>query len=200
MNNHLVIMAKRPTMGRVKTRLAQSIGNGAAYRFFNLNLQNLMRQLGQNAKFTMHVATTPKNAVQDSYWPSYVNVFDQGIGDLGDRMGAAFEHINAQYGASKILIIGSDIPYIRTAHIMQGFDELGRKKVAFGASGDGGYWLVGQRTSPKVTNLFNNVRWSTEHALADTMKNAPIHDIGMIATLNDVDEVEDYQSYLQSLR
>ncbi|MGL1921110.1 MAG: TIGR04282 family arsenosugar biosynthesis glycosyltransferase [Hyphomicrobiales bacterium] len=199
-NLHLVIMAKRPTMGRVKTRLAKTIGNGAAYRFFDQNLKNLMRKLGQREKFTMHVATTPAKAVQDSYWPTYVNVFDQGDGDLGDRMGGVFEQIHAHYGASKILIIGSDIPYIEMTHIMSGFEMLGRKKICFGASGDGGYWLVGQRTSPKVTKLFADVRWSSEHALADTMKNAMRNDIGMIATLNDVDEAKDYAEYCASLR
>lgn len=199
-NNHLVIMAKRPTMGRVKTRLAKSIGNGGAYKFFNQNLQNLMRKLGQSDKYIMHVATTPVKAVQDGYWPAYVNVFDQGVGDLGERMDNVFAHIHNQYGASKILIIGSDIPYIKTDHIMIGFEALGRKKTCFGASGDGGYWLVGQRTSPKVTDLFANVRWSSEHALADTMNNTPKGEVEMIATLNDVDEIEDYYKYLESLR
>uniref|UniRef100_A0A2A4ZAC1 Glycosyltransferase n=1 Tax=OCS116 cluster bacterium TaxID=2030921 RepID=A0A2A4ZAC1_9PROT len=197
---HLVIMAKRPTMGRVKTRLAKVIGNGEAYRFFNLNLKNLMRKLGQSPKYKMHVATTPAKAVQDSYWPAYINVFDQGPGDLGDRMGHVFEHIHAQYGASKILIIGSDIPYIEVKHIISAFVMLGRKKTCFGPSGDGGYWLVGQRTSPKVTKLFGDVRWSTQHALADTMKNAAKDEIGTIVTLNDVDEVEDYIKYLHSRR
>ena len=151
MSRHLVIMAKRPTMGRVKTRLAKQIGNSAAYRFFNLNLQNLMRNLGQNPKFKLHIATTPKQAARDAYWPQYVNVFDQGDGNLGDRMQHVFAHIHGQYGGAKILIIGSDIPYIEPKHIMHGFETLGRKKVCFGASGDGGYWCVGQRTSPKVT-------------------------------------------------
>lgn len=199
-NLHLVIMAKRPTMGRVKTRLAKHIGNGEAYKFFNQNLQNLMRKLGQSPKFAMHVATTPSKAVQDSYWPPYVNVFDQGDGNLGDRMGRVFEHLHALYGASKILIIGSDIPYIQHQHIMSGFKKLGQTKTCFGPSGDGGYWLVGQRTSPKVTNLFENVRWSTQHALADTIKNAPTNQIGMIETLNDVDEIADYHKFQQTLR
>ncbi|PCI89052.1 MAG: hypothetical protein COB24_00815 [Hyphomicrobiales bacterium] len=199
-NLHLVIMAKRPSMGRVKTRLAKTIGNGAAYKFFNQNLQNLMRKLGQSQKYKMHVATTPKNAIQDSYWPPYINVFDQGQGDLGDRMQHVFEHIHQQYGASKILIIGSDIPYIQPHHIMSGFKMLGHKKTCFGPSGDGGYWLVGQRTSPKTTKLFNNVRWSTHHALTDTINNAPNNDIGIISTLNDVDEAEDYIKYLTTLR
>ena len=199
-NLHLVIMAKRPTMGRVKTRLAKTIGNGEAYRFFNLNLQNIMRRLGQSPKYIMHVATTPAKAVQDSYWPTYINVFDQGQGDLGDRMGRVFTHIHAQYGAAKILIIGSDIPYIEAEHIINGFEMLGRKKICFGPSGDGGYWLVGQRTSPKVTNLFDDVRWSTEHALADTMLNAPHNELGIIITLNDVDEAEDYYKYLNRRR
>ncbi|NRA88821.1 MAG: glycosyltransferase [Rhizobiales bacterium] len=202
MKNHLIIMAKRPSMGRVKTRLAAEIGNMNAYKFFNNNLKNLMLRFGQSSKFKLHIATTPKASVDDRFWSRYgnVNVFDQGQGDLGDRMQHVFEHVAKAYKGKNILIIGSDIPYIKQHHIINGFKALGRKKTCFGASDDGGYWLVGQRSSPKITKLFDNVRWSTQHTLADTTNNIPPHQIAYIETLNDVDELEDYNDYMDSLR
>ncbi len=200
MRNHLVIMAKRPTMGRVKTRLAKHIGNAAAYKFFNNNLKMLMQKLSHDPRFKLHVATTPKSAISERFWPVKVNVFEQGEGNLGRRMNAVFRHVSASYKATNILIIGSDIPDINPQHIMHGFKTLGNKKVCFGPSDDGGYWLVGQRMAPKIDDLFSNVRWSTEYALADCLANLEHDKVGFIDRLNDVDDFKDYQQYLEKLR
>ncbi len=199
MQNHLVIMAKRPSMGRVKTRLAKKIGNVEAYKFFNNNLKKLMRKFRQNEQFKLHIATTPKAAVNDSFWLENINIIDQGSGDLGARMNKAFVEIHTKFGGGRILIIGSDIPYIQLHHIMHGFKVLKNKKICFGASDDGGYWLVGQRSTPQLADLFKHVRWSSEFTLLDSVANANRVDIGYAETLNDVDNIEDYRSYLKSL-
>lgn len=200
MNDHLVIMAKRPTMGRVKTRLAKDIGNVEAYKFFNNNLKQLMRKLGQTGKFKLHVATTPKAFISDRFWPNYVNVIDQGGGDLGVRMNHVYKQISKQHDARRVIIIGSDIPDIQPKHIGAAFETLGNKKACFGPSGDGGYWLVGQSVTPKIDDLFCNVRWSCEHTLSDSVANVNADDVGYVTQLNDVDDVNDYNEYLQGLR
>jgi glycosyltransferase A (GT-A) superfamily protein (DUF2064 family) len=93
------------------------------------------------------------------------------------------------------IIVGSDIPAITTAHIRAAFESLGRHHVVFGPAMDGGYWLVGVRpTLPEATlrHLFDAVRWSSEDALADTLRNVPNRwRVGYAATLRDVDRMTD---------
>ena len=62
-----------------------------------------------------------------------------------------------------VIIIGSDIPNIRTRDIAQGFQALGQHDAVIGPAPDGGYWLVGQSRRPKVLAMFSNVRWSGPH-------------------------------------
>jgi hypothetical protein len=87
-------------------------------------------------------------------------------------------------------IIGADIPGIEAPHIAQAFKALGDHDAVFGPAPDGGYWLVGLKHAPKP-GLFANVRWSTEHALADSRATLPDARIATIATLADVDTAAD---------
>jgi uncharacterized protein len=71
---------------------------------------------------------------------------------------------------------------------MQAFRLLGRADCVFGRATDGGYWLVGARRRPHTPRPFANVRWSSEHALADTLANLAGRPVGFVATLGDVDD------------
>jgi hypothetical protein len=90
------------------------------------------------------------------------------------------------------VIVGTDVPDISAAHLAAAFRALGRHDAVFGPAGDGGYWLVGLKRSPRIAEIFANVRWSTEHALADTLANLPPgFRVALLDTLNDVDNGED---------
>ena len=71
---------------------------------------------------------------------------------------------------------------------MQAFRVLGGAQCVFGRAADGGYWLVGARRRPHTPRPFANVRWSSEHALTDTLANLAGRSVGFAATLNDVDD------------
>ena len=88
------------------------------------------------------------------------------------------------------MIVGTDVPGIRPAHIAEAFRLLGRHDAVFGPATDGGYWLVGLRRRPRVLRPFANVRWSSPHALADTLANLEGRTVAFVATLSDVDERE----------
>ena len=91
-----------------------------------------------------------------------------------------------------VCIIGADIPGITSAHIARAFAALGDHEAVFGPALDGGYWLVGlQCTGAVPQGLFQGVRWSTEHALADTMATLPGRRIALIDQLRDIDTVAD---------
>ena len=118
---------------------------------------------------------------------------DQGTGDLGDRMQRMFNTLPV----GPVVIIGSDIPNIECADIAEAFNQLGRHDAVFGPAPDGGYWLVGQSRRRTVLQIFGNVRWSSEHALADTMKNLKGTSVNLLRQLADVDDAASYRNWLR---
>ena len=75
------------------------------------------------------------------------------------------------------------------------FRALGDHDAVFGPADDGGYWLVGLRHGARApATFFHDVRWSTEHALADSMASLPGLSIALTDTLRDVDTVADLRS------
>ncbi len=92
-----------------------------------------------------------------------------------------------------VVIIGSDIPDIAASDIAAAFRALGSKSAVFGPARDGGYWLVGLRRRPRFIDPFANVRWSSEHALADTLANLADKEVAMLRTLSDIDDGEGWR-------
>ena len=118
----------------------------------------------------------------------------QGRGGLGQRMQRIFDCC----GRGPLIIVGTDIPFITREIIAEAFCQLRRADAVFGCAEDGGYWLVGLRRRPKRLAPFENVRWSSPHALADTLKNLCSHRIAFAATLFDIDTEADYRRYLRT--
>jgi len=115
----------------------------------------------------------------------------QGRGDIGQRMQRIFDRC----GRGPLIIVGTDIPFITREIIAKAFRQLRRADAVFGRAEDGGYWLVGLRRRPKRLAPFENVRWSSPHALADTLKNLCSLRIAFAATLFDIDTEADYRRY-----
>ncbi len=194
---HLVIFAKEPRLGAVKTRLARDIGAAAALRFYEKTLRALVARVARDAGWRTWLAVTPDAfgpAVrrQWRFLPRDVAVIPQGAGDLGARMARAF----AALPPGPALLVGSDVPAITRAHIEAAFATLGRHDAVFGPAEDGGYWLVGQRRLHGLPHLFRHVRWSSPHALADTLANlAPGQTHALVARLADIDDGAAYASF-----
>ena len=188
MKRTLVIMLKEPRAGRVKTRLGRDIGMTAAAWWFRHQTRRLLRRVS-DPRWTVVLAVAPHDRVKSSRaWPAQFQRIPQGRGNLGDRMARALRHAPA----GPVCVIGGDIPGITAPRIAEAFKALGGNDAVFGPAPDGGYWLIGLRRSRAVPpRLFTGVRWSTEHALADTMATLPDHSIAHVATLRDVDTVED---------
>ena len=179
---HVVVMARAPRLGAVKRRLARDVGLLAAWRFYRHGLAALTRRLGRDRRWRHWLAVTPDRAVRAS-WPPAWQVIPQGSGDLGARMGRIFRDLPP----GPVVIVGSDIPDISPAHIARAFALLGNHDWVFGPAGDGGYWLVGARRRPALRDPFAGVRWSSPHALADTLANLPRARVAFLEELLDVD-------------
>jgi glycosyltransferase A (GT-A) superfamily protein (DUF2064 family) len=117
----------------------------------------------------------------------------QGRGGLGQRMQRIFDCCSR----GPLIIVGTDIPFITREIIAKAFRLLRRADAVFGRAEDGGYWLMGLRRRPKRLAPFENVRWSSSYALADTLKNLRAHRIAFAETLFDIDTEADYRRYLE---
>lgn len=191
---HLVIMAKQPRLGRVKTRLGRDIGAVEATRVYRLMLTGLLRRLGHDPRWQTWLAVDGVHEVVAPVWPGGIHVVNQGQGSLGQRMQRQFDTLPP----GPVALIGSDIPAISAADIAAAFQMLGEREFCFGPAADGGYWLVGQAARSRRTPMFDNVRWSSEHALADTLANLQGSSTGKLRQLADVDDAASYRNFIES--
>lgn len=184
----LVIMLKEPRPGRVKTRLGRDIGKIAATWWFRHQSARLIRSL-RDPRWQIVLAVAPDLARTSRVWPMDLPRLAQGSGDLGQRMRRMLCHFNQRsFSQRPVCLIGGDIPGIRRSHIARAFAALGSHDAVFGPALDGGYWLIGAKHPNRLPKrLFKNTRWSSEHALADTLLGLPDHRVALIDALQDVD-------------
>ena len=182
---HLVLFVRAPRLGVGKRRLAAEAGDIAALRFESAMLGLLSRRLGRDRRWRLRLAVTPDRGVAfRRVLPAGATIRPQGSGDLGVRMRRAL----ADCPPGPAALIGADIPAVEARHVAEAFRLLGRHDVVFGPAGDGGFWLVGARRSPRLPPLFGTVRWSGPDALADVLGNLPRRvSVGFAARLDDVD-------------
>jgi rSAM/selenodomain-associated transferase 1 len=183
---HLIVMAKAPRLGRVKTRLAADVGAVGAWNFYRRNLAAVTRRLGADPRWRTHLGVSPdESALVPALWPAAVPRLGQGTGDLGARMARLLDAMPP----GPAVLVGADVPGIRPDHVWAAFRALGRADAVFGPADDGGYWLVGLKRRPAPADMFRGVRWSSSDALADTLANLPAHwRVERAATLSDVDD------------
>jgi glycosyltransferase A (GT-A) superfamily protein (DUF2064 family) len=173
----LVVMAKVPVAGTVKTRLARELGLAAATRFARQSTAALLQRLARDPRWQTTLAVSPDMSIVSHAWPDGITRVGQGRGDLGRRM----QRIMERKPRGPAVIIGTDIPGITPAHV-------------FGPADDGGYWLVGLKRRPQLPRPFTRVRWSSPHALADTLANLEGTTVAFVATLSDIDDARAFGS------
>ncbi|MEY8827880.1 TIGR04282 family arsenosugar biosynthesis glycosyltransferase [Sedimentitalea sp. XS_ASV28] len=188
MRETVVVMVKEPRPGRVKTRLGRDIGMCPAARWFRLQALSLLRRI-RDPRWDLVLAVAPDRAgLQSRVWPADLPRIAQGSGDLGARMARAMYRL----APGPVCVVGADIPDLGKIQIAAAFHTLGNHDAVFGPAPDGGFWLVGlkhPRRAPR--GLFKGVRWSSEHALADSLATLGNLKVAQIQSLRDVDTAAD---------
>lgn len=183
----VVIMLKEPRAGRVKTRLGRELGMTSAAWWFRHQVAALLRRL-RDPRWRIVLAVAPDGALRSSAWPLDLPRVPQGRGGLGNRMLRALRAA----GPGPVVLIGGDIPGVTRREIHRAFQALKGCEVVFGPAPDGGFWLVGLANGRAVpARLFTGARFSTEHALVDSINSIPDLRVGFAATLRDVDTAAD---------
>ncbi len=163
MSSEIVIFAKQPVPGTVKTRLARTIGPVAASRVYAALLDHTL-EAAAAAGLPVVLAVAGREA---SDWtpPTAARVIPQTGADLGERMRNAFD-ARFESGAEGVILIGSDLPLVSADLLASAAAALGRVPIVLGPASDGGYWLIGQRAPGR--DLFSDVPWSSHRTLAAT--------------------------------
>lgn len=184
----LIIFTRNPVLGKVKTRLAKTVGDQTALDIYKF-LLNYTVAITKNLKSDKAVYYS-ENIQENDLWDSatYQKKLQQG-NDLGERMQQAFESAFRE-GYEKVMIIGSDLYDIQSQHIEKAFEELEKNEVVIGPAEDGGYYLLGMNTL--IANAFKKKSWGTETVLKDTLNDLDTRSVALMKdVLNDIDVYED---------
>lgn len=195
----IVIFAKAPIPGLVKTRLAGYLTPeecAELYKCFFLDIVASIDKLS----YSLFVSFTPseaENTVRDLVSPG-ISVFPQAGNDLGERMFNAALYISG-LGKTKIIFIGADIPSLNEDHIVQTVKFLDSYDLCIGPAYDGGYYLIGFKTP--VPMLFKGIDWGTGKVLDQTQ--ARIKELGLkcslLPVLRDIDTIDDLTCFYAQL-
>jgi len=191
----IVIFAKEPQKGCVKTRLAKDIGEDNALELYKALLKDTLAVVRQ-VKADKKVMAFESQLEDPQYLKSIAQDFmfyKQAGADLGEKMHNAFEHCKKQ-GVLKIVIVGSDCPTLTSSFIEEAFTKLDKDDVAIGPAQDGGYYLIGLKEP--CLELMNSVEWSSSTVLEDTLKNAEVKGlkVGLLEIGQDMDVLEDLKN------
>lgn len=188
----LIIFVKNPELGKVKTRLAATIGEKEALKVYKQLLK--------------HTYLITKNQPVDKvvYYSDFVDHFDEWDNDtfqkhcqtgreLGERMSNAFDWAFDK-GYKNVCIIGSDCYELDQKTIQDAFDRLETNDIVIGPSLDGGYYLIGMKKPHHF--LFKNKHWSTGLVLKETIKDIKLRNISacLLSVLRDVDVESDLKT------
>jgi len=196
MDHTLLIFLKAPVPGRVKTRLAQDIGDEAAAAAY-VEMARAVRdetELLHDARIQFVYA--PGGDFPDLGWLDMPDAvfWKQEEGDLGTRLGAAFKRAFDEYGAT-VCAVGTDSPGLPSKRIREAFLRLDDRDVVLGPTEDGGYYLIGM--SAFHPTLFNDIPWSSKETFRETLKRAQKEGLKIdeLAGYFDIDSLADYERW-----
>lgn len=209
----LVLFARAPVLGEVKTRLAERLGAEKAARLYAAFLLDTLDvcaswraqtiAVDPNRRLVLYV--TP--GVDDPIFAecarrSGAQIVAQPEGPLGERLAAIFSQ-EFDRGARAVCAIGSDAPTLPLHLIEHAFRALRWERVVLGPSADGGYWTIGaQRPAP---DLFTGIPWSTPDVMSTTLahlhaQDVPAHILPFWYDVDDDTGLAQLTWHLQALR
>ncbi len=195
----LIVFAKPPEPGRVKTRLSPVLSPDEAAALYRAFLQDALEQYTALAADVRLYLSPSENEGPEMAVPSSVAVFEQVGATLGDRMRQAFANTLAA-GYQRAVIIGTDHPTLPSAFIEQAFAALEPpSSLALGPSTDGGYYLLGMNAF--YPQLFEDMEYSHGQVFSQTLARAAQTDarLTILPPWYDVDEPDDLQRLVEDL-
>jgi len=198
-DNVVVIFAKKPEKGRVKTRIAEETSENFAYGFVMACLADLIKKINNSNYYDLIVGVDTPN---DLLWFQKYFSLEGIVTQNNDRekkqevQSNKFEDIFStllgrnEYKYKKAILIPMDTPFISTEDLITAFVRLDQKKFVHGPETNGGVYLIGIR-APYRRGIFKKVRWSTSYSFSDLIKNCDKKSTFSLKLKNDLNVPED---------
>ncbi|MBX9889139.1 MAG: TIGR04282 family arsenosugar biosynthesis glycosyltransferase [Flavobacteriaceae bacterium] len=191
MNKNLIlIFTRNPELGKVKTRLAATIGNENALEIY-IQLLEHTKKVALETPYDKQVLYSEEINTNDMWEANYFQKKLQVGTDLGERMHNAFQG-GFNDGYEKIVIIGSDLIALESSDISSAISKLDDNDIVIGPAEDGGYYLLGMKKVPE--NIFSNKEWGTDTVLKDTLIDIASLKYLLLEEKNDIDTYEDIKN------
>ena len=195
----LLVFIKNLEPGKVKTRLAKTLGNRKALDIYKKLLEHTCKVAAEAEcdRQLWYAWYLPEENICNKEQDDFASFVQKGNG-LGERMGFAFKKaFEDQY--KRVVIIGSDCAQLQAKHIHAAFDVLENKDAVIGPADDGGYYLLGMNTY--IPQIFKNINWSTATVLQETKEKLKKleYEFRQLEALNDVDTEEDLNNMADRL-
>ena len=194
----LIIFTRNPELGKVKTRLAKSVGDESALEIYKFLLKHTVA-ITNNLNVDKYVFYS-ENIHRDDIWdPEIFRKKLQTGTDLGEKMQNAFSEL-FEMGYEKVLIVGSDIFELGQSDIENAFEVLQTTETVIGPATDGGYYLLGMKELNAT--IFQNKNWGTATVLEETLADLRQKKYVLLEERNDVDyyqdikEIDAFQQFL----
>jgi rSAM/selenodomain-associated transferase 1 len=169
MNNALILFLKYPERGRVKTRIAASLGDDFTFGLYTAFIKDLLVMAGLVGADKILAIDKPSVPVASLDFGTGYSVIRQDGKDIGERMQNAFEYV-FNSGYKKAVLIGSDLPGLPAALVENAFASLDATDAVIGRSSDGGYYLIGFRKETCSPDYFKGITWSTSSVFQQTIE------------------------------
>lgn len=191
----LGIFAKQPVPGQVKTRLCPPFDPQEAADLYLQILTETIERMQERRIYDLAICFAGDRKWFEARFPG-ITLWEQQGEDLGARMSAALTSFFEQ-GYSQAILIGSDTPDLPAERIDQTISFLGSADIVLGPAADGGYYLIGE--SVHFPELFENIPWSSDSVLAETLKRAKEHNIStqQLDIWEDLDDIVVLQRFLK---
>ena len=204
----IVVFAKDPRPGSVKTRLTPFLSPEEAADLYQAFIRDTLRIALCVPGAQICVAFTPQEAeasLQSLTESNAIEWFPQSGDSLGSRLQAAFDHAFHK-GASRVVTIGSDCPSLPPSLLSQALEALSESDVVLGPATDGGYYLIGLANqgsgNDRYRTLFKDIAWSTETVYEQTLD--AIDDVRLtlmeLPEWSDVDQPADLLRLIDQVR
>ena len=199
MSRGLIVFARDPIPGRVKTRLAATVGDVVAARLYETMIRDVLQTAHRLDGVAVHVVWDCQERALARLAESFCCCSRrQTTGTLGERMASAFAELFAE-GYTACCIIGSDAPDLPPSYIHDGFHlvESAIAQVAFGPCPDGGYYLLAM--GEPHPELFSGIPWGTDYVLKQS-RDAACHaglTVALLPEWQDIDTLADFQAFQQ---
>nr|WP_321466116.1 TIGR04282 family arsenosugar biosynthesis glycosyltransferase [uncultured Desulfobulbus sp.] len=195
----IAIMVRVPLAGQVKTRLIPALGAEGACRLYRAMVVDILAQ-ARATGLPLHLFYT--GGEEAELPPSWRRMASRLSVQQGADLGARMAHVVAccLQRSPQVVLIGSDIPAMRTETLLQAVALLKASDVALNPAADGGYCLLALNRGVEVESIFQDMPWSTDKVLALTRARLEEggHRVGLLPPLADIDTPEDLRTYLQT--